>query len=118
MAADVTRTGVVAPYNVGVSHMWYRRHLKLPSSWQNLHNAPRTLLHFGGVDWESEVWLNEVAFPVHQGGCADRHSKEFLLKTRLCCFLVLAWALLHALLSSRLCLLLPRAEGITFPVRP
>lgn len=76
MVANVALAGVVAPYNVGVSRMWYRRHLKLPSSWQNLHNASRTLLHFGGVDWECEVWLNKVAFPVHQGGCAVRPLKR------------------------------------------
>lgn len=62
------RAGVTAPYNVGVSHMWYRRLFRIPHGWWQLRNAARTLLHFGAVDWESQVWVNGVEFDTHQGG--------------------------------------------------
>ncbi|EIE19334.1 hypothetical protein COCSUDRAFT_44686 [Coccomyxa subellipsoidea C-169] len=61
-------SGVEEPYRVGVTHMWYRRSFQLPGSWRNLRNAARTLLHFGAVDWQAQVWVNGVEFPQHNGG--------------------------------------------------
>ncbi|EIE19333.1 hypothetical protein COCSUDRAFT_58627 [Coccomyxa subellipsoidea C-169] len=61
-------SGVEDPYRVGVTHMWYRRSFRLPGSWRNLRNASRTVLHFGAVDWQAQVWVNGVEFPQHNGG--------------------------------------------------
>jgi len=43
---------------------WYKRAFEVPDSW----GTDRVLLHFGAVDWEAEVWVNGVPFPVHRGG--------------------------------------------------
>ena len=56
-------------YTAGISRMWYRRTFTLPASWASL-GAQRTLLNFGAVDWESEVWVNGVRLGLHRGGCA------------------------------------------------
>ena len=45
------------------SVLWYRTSFKVPSSWKG-----RVLLHFGAVDWKSEVLLNGKALGVHTGG--------------------------------------------------
>jgi beta-galactosidase/beta-glucuronidase len=44
-------------------HAWYRRTLSLPSQWNN----QRVLLHFGGVDWETRVWVNGREVGSHRG---------------------------------------------------
>ena len=49
--------------------MWYRRTFTVPASWAS-QSARRTLLNFGAVDWESEVWVNGVRLGLHRGGCA------------------------------------------------
>lgn len=52
--------------------MWYRRLFQLPSEWDGLKNATNFLLHFDGVDWEAEVFVNgqRLGAP-HRGGYAD-----------------------------------------------
>ena len=35
-------------------YMWYKLVFDTPNSWEQ----PRTLLHFGAVDWECTVYLN------------------------------------------------------------
>lgn len=44
--------------------LWYRRTLEVPAAWR----SQRTLLHFGAVDWQAEVWLNGVRLGEHRGG--------------------------------------------------
>ncbi|MBA3483618.1 MAG: hypothetical protein H0T51_17560 [Pirellulales bacterium] len=44
--------------------VWYRRAFTLPEKW----NGRRVLLHFGAVDWEASVWVNDVKVGDHQGG--------------------------------------------------
>ena len=44
--------------------LWYRRTFQVPFEWQ----GQRILLHFGAVDWETQVWLNGQAAGTHQGG--------------------------------------------------
>ena len=64
--------------------MWYRRTFTLPASWASL-GAQRTLLNFGAVDWESEVWVNGVRLGLHRGGvrtCAAHCSSSKLLSPR------------------------------------
>lgn len=42
----------------------YRRAFDVPSSWK----GKRVLLHFGAVDWRTDVWVNDVKVGSHTGG--------------------------------------------------
>lgn len=42
----------------------YRCSFDVPSSWK----GKRVLLHFGAVDWRTDVWVNEVKVGSHTGG--------------------------------------------------
>jgi beta-galactosidase/beta-glucuronidase len=44
--------------------IWYRRQFTIPAAWQNRH----VLLHFGAVDWKTEVFVNGVKIGSHKGG--------------------------------------------------
>ncbi|RYE13654.1 MAG: glycoside hydrolase family 2, partial [Sphingobacteriales bacterium] len=44
--------------------LWYRRKFTLPADWK----GQRTLLHFGAVDYECEVFINDKSIGKHQGG--------------------------------------------------
>ena len=44
--------------------VWYRRHFTVPTAW----SGQRVLLHFGAVDFESEVFVNGQSAGVHKGG--------------------------------------------------
>ncbi len=44
--------------------MVYRRSFEIPSAW----NGKRILLHFGAVDYESEVFINGKSAGAHKGG--------------------------------------------------
>jgi len=44
--------------------LWYRQFVTIPKAWKN----KTILLHFGGVDWKAEVWLNDIKIGSHQGG--------------------------------------------------
>ncbi len=44
--------------------LWYRRQFTVPAAWKD----KRTLLHFGAVDFESEVFVNGKSVGVHKGG--------------------------------------------------
>lgn len=44
--------------------VWYRRTFKVPADWK----GERVLLHFGAVNWESIVWINQQEVGRHQGG--------------------------------------------------
>ena len=46
------------------SLLWYRRTFSVPRSWKDR----RILLHFGAVDWKTEVWVNGIKVGVHTGG--------------------------------------------------
>ena len=54
----------------GIAHldfmacMWYRRAVTLPEEWA----GKRVLLHFGAVDYETEVWVNGQSAGTHRGG--------------------------------------------------
>ena len=56
---------------VGEHHprLWYKRQFEIPEGWRR----DRVLLHFGAVDWECEVWVNGIPFPVHHGGYEPFH---------------------------------------------
>lgn len=44
--------------------LWYARRFTRPGEW----TGGRVLLHFGAVDWETEVWLNGTQIGTHRGG--------------------------------------------------
>lgn len=44
--------------------LWYKRTFSVPDKW----NGKRILLHFGAVDWKTEVWVNDVLVGEHTGG--------------------------------------------------
>jgi beta-galactosidase/beta-glucuronidase len=57
----------------GVGHkdfiemMWYQRRIKIPAAWA----GKQILLHFGGVDYESEVFIDGQPVGRHWGGTAS-----------------------------------------------
>jgi hypothetical protein len=44
--------------------LWYQRTFYIPETWQGM----RILLHFGAVDWETNVWVNGRQLAAHRGG--------------------------------------------------
>ncbi|MEC0244095.1 glycoside hydrolase family 2 TIM barrel-domain containing protein [Paenibacillus dokdonensis] len=44
--------------------LWYRRTFVVPEEWQ----GQRLRLHFGAVDWQTEVWVNQQPAGGHTGG--------------------------------------------------
>ncbi len=46
--------------------LWYQRMFDIPSSWR----GKQILLHFGGVDWQTDVWVNGIKVGEHTGGFA------------------------------------------------
>ena len=44
--------------------LWYRKEIQIPASF----SGKRLLLHFGAVDCEAAVWVNEVSVARHTGG--------------------------------------------------
>jgi hypothetical protein len=56
-------SGVMKP--VGQENrLWYRRTFETPGKWKGL----RVLLHFGAVDWDTTVWVNDRQVGTHRGG--------------------------------------------------
>ena len=57
----------------GVGHkdfieaMWYHREIGVPPAW----DGKRVLLHFGGVDYECEAFIDGISVGVHYGGTAS-----------------------------------------------
>lgn len=44
--------------------LWYKRTFTVPSAWK----GKKTLLHFGAVDWKTDVWINDIKVGTHKGG--------------------------------------------------
>lgn len=44
--------------------LWYRRIFTIPAKW----NGQKIMLHFGAVDYESEVFINGKSMGIHKGG--------------------------------------------------
>ncbi|WP_260320188.1 glycoside hydrolase family 2 protein [Peribacillus simplex] len=51
-------------YTDFMAAVWYKRSFTIPSSW----NDKRILLHFGAVDYDTEVWVNGQSVGTHRGG--------------------------------------------------
>ncbi|HYX32660.1 MAG TPA: glycoside hydrolase family 2 TIM barrel-domain containing protein [Oligoflexus sp.] len=51
--------------SVGSQHnLWYERKFQIPAAW----SGQRIKLHFGAVDWSTQVWVNGKPVGRHQGG--------------------------------------------------
>ena len=51
--------------NVGADKaLWYQREFTVPKAWK----GQRVLLHFGAVDWQADVWVNDIKVGGHTGG--------------------------------------------------
>jgi beta-galactosidase/beta-glucuronidase len=44
--------------------LWYKRTFSIPSAWKNKN----ILLHFGAVDWKTDVFVNDIKVGTHTGG--------------------------------------------------
>ena len=53
-------SGIMVHYD----RMWYRRTFTVPAAWA----GQRILVHFGAVDYESEVYINNQSLGIHKGG--------------------------------------------------
>lgn len=51
-------------YKDFMAAVWYKREFSMPETWA----GGRVLLHFGAVDYETEVWVNGVSVGTHRGG--------------------------------------------------
>ena len=47
-----------------IDSLWYRRSFSLPGSWAD----DRILIHFGAVDFNCRLWINDLAIGDHRGG--------------------------------------------------
>ncbi|MGQ8338716.1 glycoside hydrolase family 2 protein [Sunxiuqinia sp. A32] len=62
-AAESSLSGVMK--TVGdENELWYKRTFTVPSNWKN----KKILLHFGAVDWKSDIWINDIKVGSHKGG--------------------------------------------------
>lgn len=49
--------------------VWYERTFDIPRGWRTRD----ILLHFGAVDWQTEVWVNDIKVGMHRGGYTPFH---------------------------------------------
>jgi beta-galactosidase/beta-glucuronidase len=56
-------SGVKRPL-LPTQHLWYKCTFTIPPAWQ----GQKLLLHFGAVDWEATVWVNDQQVGIHRGG--------------------------------------------------
>ena len=51
--------------NVGeTNELWYNRVFTIPATWK----SKKILLHFGAVDWKTDIWINNIKIGSHKGG--------------------------------------------------
>lgn len=62
-AAESSLSGVQQPVG-SANELWYHRSFTVPKEWK----GKNVLLHFGAVDWKTEVWVNKVKVGTHVGG--------------------------------------------------
>ena len=62
-AVEATLSGVGRAFTPQ-DRLWYRRTFKVP----RLESGHRLLLHFGAVDWETNVYVNGRGVGNHRGG--------------------------------------------------
>jgi beta-galactosidase/beta-glucuronidase len=71
------------------SVIWYQRTFEVPRSWK----SEKLLLHFGAVDWRTEVWINGIMIGSHEGGYTPFHFdiQPFLNEKRAQTLTVRVW---------------------------
>lgn len=62
-AVESSLSGVQKELNKD-KELWYKRTFTVPSSWKD----KSVLLHFGAVDWKTEIYLNDIKIGSHTGG--------------------------------------------------
>jgi beta-galactosidase/beta-glucuronidase len=62
-AAESSLSGVMKEVG-SKKELWYETHFSIESNW----NGKNILLHFGAVDWKTEVFINDVKVGSHTGG--------------------------------------------------
>jgi beta-galactosidase/beta-glucuronidase len=53
---------------------WYRRNFDIPGLKDHLARGGRVLLHFGAVDYQARVWVNNIKVATHEGGHTPFHA--------------------------------------------
>ncbi len=62
-AAESSLSGVMK--EVGAKNeLWYRTAFEIPSDWKE----KKIILHFGAVDWKTDIWVNDIQVGSHSGG--------------------------------------------------
>lgn len=46
------------------NELWYETNFEVPSNW----DGKNIILHFGAVDWKTEIWINDILVGSHTGG--------------------------------------------------
>ena len=46
------------------NELWYKRNFTVPTAWK----GKEILLHFGAVDWQADVFVDDVLIGSHKGG--------------------------------------------------
>ncbi|MDO5571329.1 MAG: glycoside hydrolase family 2 TIM barrel-domain containing protein [Bacteroidales bacterium] len=46
------------------NELWYKRTFDVPANWKNKN----VMLNFGGVDWQTDVFVNDILIGSHKGG--------------------------------------------------
>jgi beta-galactosidase/beta-glucuronidase len=46
------------------NEVWYHRTFEIPTDWK----GKNIILHFGAVDWRTDIWLNNIKVATHTGG--------------------------------------------------
>jgi beta-galactosidase/beta-glucuronidase len=46
------------------NELWYHRTFEIPSGWK----GRQIMLNFGGVDWQADIWINNIRAGSHRGG--------------------------------------------------
>ena len=62
-AVESALSGVGKPVG-DENELWYKRMFKVPAAWKN----KQLILHFGAVDWKTDVYLNDIKIGSHTGG--------------------------------------------------
>ncbi len=62
-AAESSLSGVMKEVGAG-NELWYRTNFEVPTDWGDKN----ILLHFGAVDWKTDIWINDIKVGSHEGG--------------------------------------------------
>jgi beta-galactosidase/beta-glucuronidase len=71
------------------NELWYNRNFEVPKNW----HSKKVLLHFGAVDWKTDIWINNIKIATHKGGYTpiDLDITPYLIKNQLQNLKVKVW---------------------------